>query len=133
MNITFKMPYRALPFLVLLALMSSCAMKKININLEKVTSDTTLNVQVGDNIVVSVYENLSTGAMWYLDGFNGTVELLKEDYETVKRPPGWVGAGGTKKYFFKAQKTGSCSLIFTYKRGWQPESGVIKNVHFIVN
>lgn len=124
------MLFGALPFA--LALMSSCAIKKINVDLEKVVSDTTLNVQVGDNIVVSMYENLSTGAMWYLDGLNGSIELVKEDYETVKRPKGWVGGGGTKMYIFKAQNTGSCTLIFNYKRGWEPESGTIKRINFTV-
>lgn len=119
--------------LFILIFTSGCVTNKITVDLEKVNRDTTLNVKVGEDIVISVYENLSTGAMWYLDGLNGSVELVKEDYEKVKHIKGLTGRGGTKNYFFKAKEVGSCNLIFNYKRGWEPHPGTIKSVHFTIN
>lgn len=113
---------------IVLGLLSSCSSKKINVDLNLVSADTTLNVAVGNEIIVLMHENLSTGYMWNLVGTNASVELVKEDYEKVNYPEGWVGGGANKMYIFKALSPGDCKLSFSYSRGWEPNSGHTKNV-----
>ncbi|TDQ73917.1 protease inhibitor I42 family protein [Sphingobacterium yanglingense] len=107
---------------------SSCATQKVQINLDNVTRDTALNVPHGNEIIVSVYENLSTGFMWNLEGPNASVQLLKEEHKSQKIPKGMVGVGSTKVYVFKALNPGKCELAFTYSRGWEPSGGIHKRI-----
>lgn len=112
--------------------LSSCSSKKILIDLNTVAIDTTLRVEVGKEIMVSVYENLSTGYMWNLEGTNSSIQLVKEQYATKKQPKNLVGAGGTKIYLFKALNSGECKLSFTYGRGWEPGDGMNKNIFLTI-
>ena len=76
-----------------------------------------ISVNVGQEFIVELDENPTTGYRWQEEFDNSFLELVEHKYEPASEPkegkPPMLGAGGTRSFHFKALKKGNVSaLIF---------------------
>ena len=76
-----------------------------------------LDVQVGDEIVVSLAENPTTGFRWELQGPAGNALAPAGDtFELAPNPS--VGSGGTHQFKFSAKAPGAATIVLRLQRPW---------------
>ncbi len=92
------------------------------VNLTAADKGSQVNVKVGDQIVVTLDGNPSTGYTWEAQGLDTTIFEQVGAATFVSSNPGQVGAGGSLTLTFKAMKTGTAALNLVYHRPW--ETGV---------
>jgi predicted secreted protein len=82
---------------------------------------TSLEVKVGDTIVVKLEANATTGYSWEFTP-GSTMEILSSEYREGTHPEGVVGAGGTQVLTVKVTSAGSSELTGTYRQQWTSPS-----------
>jgi inhibitor of cysteine peptidase len=92
------------------------------VNLTSADKGSQVNVKVGDQIVISLDGNPSTGYTWEAQGLDSTIIQQVGEATFVSSNPGLVGSGGTLTLTFKALKAGTVPLNLVYHRPW--ETGV---------
>jgi inhibitor of cysteine peptidase len=75
-----------------------------------------LDLHVGDRILVSLAENPTTGYRWELQAPNGRLALEDDTFEMVADPA--VGRGGTRRFAFSAKAPGSVTIALRLTRAW---------------
>ncbi|MGJ5895399.1 protease inhibitor I42 family protein [Streptomyces niveiscabiei] len=85
--------------------------------------DSLVRVRAGDDVVVELPENPSTGYRWEITGIEG-LDVTGDDHTPA--PPGpagaeLVGAGGTRVLRLRAEKAGEGRLELAYRRPWEAE------------
>lgn len=78
--------------------------------------DGDVRVELGDDIVVRLAENATTGYRWHVDGIEGGLEVAASDYT----PPGRIapGAGGTRVLRLRPTGAGEGRLELVLKQPW---------------
>jgi inhibitor of cysteine peptidase len=109
-----------LAFMLLVA--TACGSVKPIVTLTAADKGSQVNVKVGDQIVISLDGNPSTGYTWEAKGLDTTILMQVGDATFISSNPGLVGAGGTLTLKFKAVKAGTGPLSLVYHRPW--ETGV---------
>jgi inhibitor of cysteine peptidase len=89
--------------------------------LDKESNGKTVAAQVGQQIVIKLRGNPTTGYQWSVAKLEGeSVEAVGEPkYEMDPGAEGRVGAGGTYTFTFKAVKAGQAALSLRYARSWE--------------
>ncbi|WP_416974233.1 protease inhibitor I42 family protein [Streptomyces sp. 4F14] len=84
--------------------------------------DSRARVRAGDDLVVELPENPTTGFRWEVRGIEG-LELTGDDYTPAPAPAptGLVGAGGTRVLRLRAREAGEGRLELVYRRSWEAE------------
>jgi inhibitor of cysteine peptidase len=84
-------------------------------------SSQTISVKVGQEFIIALNENPTTGYSWQKEFDASFLELVGDKYEpsAEAKKPGIVGAGGTRNFQFKALKTGETKVTLVYKRPWE--------------
>ena len=77
-----------------------------------------VTLRVGQQLRVSLPENVTTGYSWQLDPACGTSLHLETD-QTAPPATALAGAGRTRAWLFTASAAGSCNLRFRYARPWE--------------
>jgi inhibitor of cysteine peptidase len=89
----------------------------------KVYSDPSqiISVKVGQNFIIALDENPTTGYRWQEEFDASFLELVGDKYEpsSEAKKPGIVGAGGTRSFEFKASKKGETKVTLVYKQPWK--------------
>jgi inhibitor of cysteine peptidase len=85
-------------------------------------SDTPIMVSVGEQFVVALVANVTTGYRWQLDdpGADGVVALVGSEY--VAPGAQLPGAGGKECWTFGATAEGATTLGLSYRRPFEPPS-----------
>lgn len=78
----------------------------------------TVEVQVGDEVVLRLPENPATGYRWELDAARGALELADDSYVRPRGSAG-VGAGGERHFRFRATEAGATRVQLRLARGWE--------------
>jgi inhibitor of cysteine peptidase len=76
-------------------------------------------VKLGENFVVSLEENSTTGYTWEVLYDNSCLYLIKKEREKVSD---LIGAGGMIGFTFQARKEGSTRVDFRLVRPWEGEA-----------
>jgi len=93
-------------------------------------SGKTVEIDVGENLELSLQENATTGYRWEIENLDNKVISVKdEDYQPSSG--GKVGGGGTKKWSLKAIAPGTTEFRLKLWRQWEGNSSVQKR--FSVN
>ncbi|MET8975729.1 protease inhibitor I42 family protein [Streptomyces sp. NPDC004539] len=82
------------------------------------SQDTRVSVRAGDDLVVELPENATTGFRWEVTSLDG-LELTGDDHTPA--PTVTVGAGGTRVLRLRAEKAGEGRLELVYRRPWEAE------------
>ena len=109
-------------FILVIVLATACNPVNKTVTLTAADKGSQVDVNVGQQIVIALDGNPSTGFTWEAKDLDTTM------FEEVGYPaftssnPGSVGSGGTLTLTFKALKAGTSDLTLVYHRSW--ETGV---------
>jgi inhibitor of cysteine peptidase len=102
-------------------LAAGCSIGGDTVELSQKDSGRTVEVAVGDTIVVSLESNPTTGFSWSpVQGTptGGVIDLVSKTYE---REGDAAGAGGVETWKYEAVKAGSTKLDLEYVRPFEPD------------
>ena len=97
--------------------------------------DTRINAKVGDQFVIQLESNATTGFAW---GISGTlnpsvVTKVRSTYIAGPNPKNMSGVGGTEKWTFKATGKGKGKIVMIYYRSFDKTAKPAQTVTFTVN
>ena len=110
----------------LAALLTSACRSPQDIFLTESDSGRTLDLCVGDTIVVALEANGTTGFDWYPRHGAGNVQILAEkgdryvvdpDPVDIRKPV--AGQGGSHYFSYRVIGPGICGIALDYKRSWE--------------
>ena len=83
-------------------------------------SGQTINIDVGQEFVIALGSNPTTGYSWQESYDETVLELVEKKYEPGEEAEeGVVGAGGVEHFRFKALEEGETGITLTYKQPWE--------------
>ena len=113
----------------LLIMVAGCTTAS-SLSLSEIDNSRTINTTVGDEIIITLAGNASTGYSWQFTSSNGTLfKTLGEAYTPNKHPTGLIGVSGKFTYKIKTLKKGTFSIIARYYRPWE-NFDPIKDKHY---
>ncbi|WP_248797127.1 protease inhibitor I42 family protein [Pseudomonas sp. MWU13-2105] len=106
-----------------LALLAACAQQpRQNVTLEK-QSDCPMQLKTGQNMILSLPSNPTTGYRWAIqDSAGGVLKSLGPEVYHNPDDSGLVGSGGQSSWRFQAFAAGTGRLRLTYQQPWEPEA-----------
>lgn len=127
---------KALLLVTAAVLITSCAVSKTSkstiVDLDKVDSEMTINMKLGEVVKIEASSNPSTGYNWNTTFPSGcSVKLEKEDSRNIYND-GRMGAPIVAIYEMKAEQIGECVVEFDYSRSWEGQSKNPKRLKFVV-
>ena len=105
-----------LSLVVILGLVAGCAGASAE---EKIftNSDEVIRVKAGEEFVISLEANPTTGYSWVAASPASWLEFLGKTY--VAGEPAMLGSGGKEELRFKASAKGSTTITLGYGRSWE--------------
>jgi len=82
---------------------------------------TTVEVRVGDTVVVSLDANATTGYEWSFTG-GDTFTIASSEYVPDPNPSGLAGKGGSQVVTLEVTKAGTSDLTGVYAQSWNSPS-----------
>lgn len=80
-----------------------------------------IEIGVGDQFIVALESNPTTGYQWEADFDGSFLKLVQDEFEPDEVEEGMVGVGGKRRFTFEGLKTGETELTLTYKRSWEED------------
>lgn len=80
-----------------------------------------VEVAVGQQILVTLDGNPSTGYSWEVKDLDTSLLEQVGEAEFESRAPSLLGSGGTLTLTFKALQAGTTTLTLVYRRPWETE------------
>jgi inhibitor of cysteine peptidase len=80
-----------------------------------------VQVPRGSKVTVELEENPTTGYQWMVNGIDEIFVVPEGDAFLIGAQMG-LGAGGVRRFFFRAKGTGCTSLSLINKRPWQSDN-----------
>lgn len=113
-----------------LALLAACAQTPRSVTLEqKQQSQCPLSLQVGQQFILRLPSNPTTGFRWLLrDSAPQVLQSLGPEVYSNPEDSGLVGSAGVSTWRFQVAKTGTGTLALSYERPW--EVGVLPAQRF---
>jgi inhibitor of cysteine peptidase len=108
---------------ILILLLAGCASGAPK---EFTSPEQTISVQVGEQFVITLDSNPTTGYNWEANFDQGFLKLVKSEYKPKDKPEAMVGAGGKQQFIFEALKKGDTQVKLTYKRPWEQQAADTK-------
>ena len=90
-----------------------------------------VQVPRGSKVTIELEENPTTGFQWIINGLDEVFLVLEGDAFLVGDQMG-LGAGGVRRFFFRAKGTGCTSLSLINKRAWDSDDEAIGNFKLAV-
>ena len=90
-----------------------------------------INIDVGQEFVIALGSNQTTGYSWQESYDETMLELVQQSYEE-EAEEGLVGAGGIEYFRFKGLKAGETNITLTYEQPWEG-GGIDQTKVFTVN
>jgi len=79
-----------------------------------------VEILLGDSFEVQLAENPTTGYRWLLHSTQGrTIEIQEDSFQARG---GAIGAGGIRRWRFRASETGPADLEFEYRKSWEKKA-----------
>ena len=90
-----------------------------------------IQVERGAKIMIELKENPTTGYRWTIGGMDDAL-LAAEGDEFL--PPGQKspGAGGQRRFFFRAKAEGSTALSLVNKRAWERDDKAVSIYNLVI-
>ena len=118
------MIHRILFVIVLAAVIvptAGCGSKQIEVT--SADNGKKLNVRAGEQFVVVLEGNPSTGYIWEAKDLDASMiqQVGETEFKSSNSNPGFAGAGGTLTLKFRALKVGTTNLTLVYHRPWETD------------
>jgi inhibitor of cysteine peptidase len=91
----------------------------------------TVEIHIGDTLVMRLDENPTTGYEWALEAYNKEIVTLNSTVY-IPSPPSAVGGGGQRIFTFKGERAGRVTLRFMLRRRWEGEASVLDDFAVIL-
>ena len=115
-----------------LMLLGACS-ASVAQDISEADKDTPITGSVGEEIIISLAGNASTGYKWHFSSDNAYIyKVIEENYTPDAHPAGMVGIGGHYIYKIKPLHKGNFTITARYFRPWEnynPQTD--KNYKFI--
>lgn len=115
--------------LLLAACSTTKSIAQMQVVLTEQDKNKTLNIAVGESVVIRLNENPTTGYVWAIDKQPELLVLQSSDYvnDTPPNPQGvvLVGGGGKRRFTFVAQKSGLTTLKLKHWRSWEGDASIV--------
>lgn len=113
---------RLIPLLSL-SLLTACAQQPAhNVTVEQ-QSDCPMQLHTGQNLIVSLPSNPTTGYRWAIqDSAGGVLHSLGPEVYSSSDNGQLLGSGGQSTWRFQAFAAGNGRLRLTYQQPWEPEA-----------
>ncbi|MEB0044969.1 MULTISPECIES: protease inhibitor I42 family protein [unclassified Pseudomonas] len=110
-----------------LTLLAACATQpKQNVTVEK-QSECPAQLNSGQNLIVSLPSNPTTGYRWSIqDSAGGVLRALSPEVYRNPEDSGIVGSAGISTWRFQAFAAGAGRLRLTYSQPWEPETPAVQ-------
>jgi inhibitor of cysteine peptidase len=92
-----------------------------NVTISEQDNGKSVQVNVGQTVVVRLPSNPTTGYQWSAQGNPAPLALVKSDYATDPQVAGRAGAGGMQTLQFAAKSSGKVELTLGYSRPWEKD------------
>ena len=89
---------------------------------EYTSSAQAIEVKVGEQFMITLESNPTTGYQWESSFDQNFIKLVKSEYIADPETQGLVGAGGVEQFVFEGLKAGDTQIEMTYKRSWEQEA-----------
>ena len=106
-----------IPLALLILAVASCAPQPTTLTVGAAQSGASIDLRVGDTLMVALESNPSTGFDWVLIG--PTAPALDPGQRTYASSGTALGAAGTVTYRFRAAAEGTARLLIHYRRSWE--------------
>jgi inhibitor of cysteine peptidase len=96
----------------------------------------TVSARPGDEIVVVLPENATTGYRWQLDQSSDPLRLLSDGYREAAAPDDEepvFGRGGLREFRFTVDGPGTGTLSLKHWREWEGDGSVTQRVSFTID
>jgi len=93
---------------------------------------TKIEAMVGENAVITLDANHTTGYSWQLAKpvDKDMLEFVESKYEPSET--GLIGSGGKEVWTFKALQSGETKVSFKYTRPWETEATPAREATFVI-
>ncbi len=132
-----KLDLMVLTIACLLMLVTSCAhVQEPSLKQKRVFSgsETPFVMKVGDEFVLTLESNPSTGYLWRLAEKldENIVKLAGSEYKAIDTNTKRVGAGGNEVWTFRAEGKGKTTINLIYVRPWEKDAPPAKIAAVII-
>lgn len=122
-----KLMFSAVMIIAFMFSAAACSSNNVEIGAE--ANGTTIDLETGQKLVISLESNPTTGFDWEVSEIDDAVITKSGDSEFTAESD-LIGAGGMRTFTFKAAGTGTCTLKLIYHRAW--ETGIAPEQEFSV-
>ena len=91
------------------------------VSLTEQDSGKSIEISVGQPILVRLASNPTTGYSWSVQGNPAPLEVVKSDYDPDPQGKSRVGAGGVQTVQLIAKSAGKAQLKLYYRRPWEKD------------
>jgi inhibitor of cysteine peptidase len=116
---------------LILVMLAACGPKGVKLNSS--ANNSTLDVKIGQPVVINLEGNPSTGYTWEAKDLDTGMFQQVGQVEFKSARPGLLGSGGTQTLTFKALKAGSGKIELVYHRPWETDIAPTKTFTLTVN
>jgi predicted secreted protein len=97
-------------------------------------TNTKIDAKVGDQFIIELESNATTGYQWGLSGsLNSSVlKKVSSTYVAGPNPKGMTGVGGVERWKFEAVGKGTGTIVLIYKQQFDKASKPAKTATFTV-
>lgn len=93
----------------------------------------TIEVAVGEEFVISLDSNPTTGYSWEMTSqLPAWLELIGSEYIPTPTEPQKVGSGGIEEWTFRANAAGTATVTFEYRRPWEKDQPPAQRKTFVI-
>lgn len=89
-----------------------------------------IEARQGDEIILRLPENATTGYRWHIDRANGVIEQEQDSYHpdaSIQTDPNTqFGRGGVREFRFRANAPGTARLELKLWQAWEGEGSVVE-------
>lgn len=98
--------------------------------IDQKNNNSTLDVSVGDIVLITLSENPTTGYRWQPNRVDEEIILLKDSkYDTSGNG---IGSGGIRTFTFEARSTGTTKVSCDLRREWEKEKKSIQQFQVFI-
>jgi inhibitor of cysteine peptidase len=83
----------------------------------------TVDVRVGEPIVIELSENATTGYRWAIERYDQ--ETIQDAGSESRYPANLIGSGGQVSFTFKGKKAGRGEIALKRWREWEGDASII--------
>ncbi len=118
-------------FFVLALCLAGCRSGAGQLTLNEEHNGQTVNFNAGDEIVLELQGNITTGYSWSIQALDEQYlqQQGEEEYESQSE---LIGAGGTSTFRFKALQSGQTTLKLIYSRPFEKDTPPEKTFEVVV-